>query len=496
MADQDNRQKQRNKLVIDSEAISTTIPTTIPPGLRVKMAAMTTRSKTPQEHPIDRRSKKPLMVLDPATFPGSGGGAAAAGLGAGRPSAADPKDQQPSTGSLFAQFSKIVDPSGALNFSGKAVLHPSGVDFSSGASFTINMSQLDEKEEIGRGNYGTVKKVIHKPTNVEMAMKKIQFELDDAKLNAIIMELDVLHRAVSPEIVEFYGAFFVETCVHYCMEYMDAGSLDKLYGTGIPEDILGRITSSTVRDVKPTNVLANTKGEIKLCDFGVSGQLHKSFAKTKVGCQSYMAPERIDTTNADNELGAYTVSSDVWSLGLSMVEMGTGHYPYPFESYINVFAQLQSIVNDPSKELPEENFSPEARDFVARCLLKVPTLRPTYQELLDHPYLKADANREANMVEWVKSAMKRGNKLDKQSEAVPTPSQGSTTTATPSGSAEPSSSSNKNWSRECSDTTELEVLDATGLGVPSMEEPVEEKSAKSVEKKESVIDWLTNQSRR
>lgn len=55
------------------------------------------------------------------------------------------------------------------------------------------------------------------------------------------MELDVLHRAVAPEIVEFYGAFFIESCVYYCMEYMDAGSLDKLQGAGVPENVLARI---------------------------------------------------------------------------------------------------------------------------------------------------------------------------------------------------------------------------------------------------------------
>ena len=121
------------------------------------------------------------------------------------------------------------------------------------------------------------------------------------------MELDILHRAVSSEIVEFYGAFFIESCVYYCMEFMDAGSLDTLQASGVPEDVLARITQSMVRglkflkddlqiihrDVKPTNVLVNRKGEIKLCDFGVSGQLEKSLAKTNIGCQSYMAPERI-----------------------------------------------------------------------------------------------------------------------------------------------------------------------------------------------------------
>jgi serine/threonine protein kinase len=64
------------------------------------------------------------------------------------------------------------------------------------------------------------------------------------------MELDILHRAISPEIVEFYGAFFIESCVYYCMEYMDAGSLDKLAGAGVPEAVLARITHSVVKGLK------------------------------------------------------------------------------------------------------------------------------------------------------------------------------------------------------------------------------------------------------
>ena len=64
------------------------------------------------------------------------------------------------------------------------------------------------------------------------------------------MELDVLHRAVAPEIVEFYGAFFIESCVYYCMEYMDAGSMDKLQGAGVPEDVLAVTATSMVRGLK------------------------------------------------------------------------------------------------------------------------------------------------------------------------------------------------------------------------------------------------------
>lgn len=66
------------------------------------------------------------------------------------------------------------------------------------------------------------------------------------------MELDILHRATAPEIVEFYGAFFVESCVYYCMEYMDAKSLESLYhgSCSVPEDVLARIVAWTVRGLR------------------------------------------------------------------------------------------------------------------------------------------------------------------------------------------------------------------------------------------------------
>ena len=89
------------------------------------------------------------------------------------------------------------------------------------------------------------------------------------------MELDILHRAIAPEIVDFYGAFFIESCVYYCMEYMDAGSLDNLNGEGVPEDVLARITTNMVRGLK------FLKDELQIMHRGASSRhIHASCAWT------------------------------------------------------------------------------------------------------------------------------------------------------------------------------------------------------------------------
>ncbi|KAJ2311471.1 MAP kinase kinase Wis1 [Coemansia sp. RSA 2611] len=317
--------------------------------------------------------------------------------------------------SPFLAVSDFVDPTGNLSFEGKAVISANGVDFSNGKSYQISMAQMQVLEVLGRGQYGVVHKVFHEPTRVTMALKEIQLELNKRALQQIIMELDVLHKARSPFIVDFYGAFFIESCVYYCMEYMDFGSLDRLYPAGIPEAVLGKITLSVVkglqflkdklniihRDVKPTNILVNRKGEVKLCDFGVSGELNQSLAKTHVGCQSYMAPERIVGTAGPD---GYTIQSDVWSLGLTIIEVATGRFPYETAGFSNIFDQLNAIVNGDPPKLPSSRYSPDACDFVARCLARESSDRPNYQKLLDHPWLAAAEESSVDMEEWAARA--------------------------------------------------------------------------------------------
>lgn len=99
--------------------------------------------------------------------------------------------------------------------------------------------------------FSSISKESRQPTDlVDLILQEIRLELDDSKLKTIITELDILHRATSPYIIDFYGAFFIESCVYYCMEFMDAGSLEVVAGIDVPEDVLARITRCMVEGLK------------------------------------------------------------------------------------------------------------------------------------------------------------------------------------------------------------------------------------------------------
>ena len=199
----------------------------------------------------------------------------------------------------------------------------------------------------------------HRPTEKILAVKRITATNNPIENKRMLMDLDICLRSSDcPYTVLFYGAMFREGDVWICMEVMDT-SVDKFYtkvfgaGRTIPECVLGKIAFSVVsalhylhsklkvihRDVKPSNILVSTSGKVKMCDFGISGHLVDSVAKTiDAGCKPYMAPERIDP---QGNPGHYDVRSDVWSFGISMIEVATGKFPY--RVWATPFEQLKQV---------------------------------------------------------------------------------------------------------------------------------------------------------
>ncbi|KAG5275747.1 hypothetical protein AALO_G00124120 [Alosa alosa] len=311
--------------------------------------------------------------------------------------------------------------------------------------------------ELGAGNGGVVHKVRHKPSGLVMARKLIHLEIKPAIRNQIIRELQVLHECNSPYIVGFYGAFYSDGEISICMEHMDGGSLDQVLKEAkrVPEEILGKVSIAVLRglaylrekhqimhrDVKPSNILVNSRGEIKLCDFGVSGQLIDSMANSFVGTRSYMSPERLQGTH-------YSVQSDVWSMGLSLVELAIGRFPIPppdakeleaifGRSVLNeaggealstsprpkppgrpvsghgmdsrpamaIFELLDYIVNEPPPKLPHGVYTSDFQDFVNKCLIKNPADRADLKMLVSHTFIKRAEVEKVDFAGWLCKTM-------------------------------------------------------------------------------------------
>jgi len=280
-------------------------------------------------------------------------------------------------------------------------------------TFDIDADSLEKICDLGRGAYGIVEKMRHRQTDTVLAVKRIPMTVNIREQHRLVMDLDISMRSSDcPYTVHFYGAMYREGDVWICMEVMST-SLDKFYpkvfrhDLRMEESVLGKVSwgglgaglilsgnrhyYTTVtfisqiamsvvsalhylhaqlkvihRDVKPSNILINRAGQVKICDFGISGghcncffmlqipliltllagYLVDSIAKTiDAGCKPYMAPERIDPQGNPAQ---YDIRSDVWSLGISMIEMATGRYPYdnwrtPFEQLRQVSAENQGM---------------------------------------------------------------------------------------------------------------------------------------------------------
>ncbi|ORY39589.1 mitogen-activated protein kinase [Rhizoclosmatium globosum] len=277
---------------------------------------------------------------------------------------------------------------------------------------------LEFVEELGHGAGGSVAKVVHIPSGAIMARKYLSVNVDaeqerkKAERN-LKNELKILHKCRSEYIVSSFGAYISDGGVNVVMEYMDLGSLDSVYKQfgAVPEEIVVKVAVRTLkglvylqkmnivhRDIKPSNLLLNSAGQIKIADFGVSKELVNTQARTFTGTQGYLAPERIDSGQI------YGVVSDIWSLGLTLMEIATAVFPYA-EAGESVFDLITFIKEKEAPRLPPGRFSEGFEGLVGLCLIKDHMERPAPDVLLQHPSCVAAEADGCDVVEWAKGLL-------------------------------------------------------------------------------------------
>jgi serine/threonine-protein kinase OSR1/STK39 len=270
-------------------------------------------------------------------------------------------------------------------------------------TFPLDKSQYKIISQIGKGATASVYVAECIPNGKIVALKTIDLESCPIEIEHLRHEVVFWSTSQSPNIVEYYGSFVDGPILYIIMEYMSAGSCYEImryaYKRGIQDEciiaaIIHEVLNALVyfhenrqihRDIKAGNILINENGDIKIGDFGIAANLlengqRKRARFTVIGTPCYMAPEVL------KEEEGYTEKADVWSLGITAIELALGAAPY---SNLYPLEVIVKIVNSPPPQLPDESrFSAAFKDFVKQCLVHSPAKRPSSKQLLEHKFFK------------------------------------------------------------------------------------------------------------
>mmetsp|Transcript_30108 Transcript_30108/g.68910 ORF Transcript_30108/g.68910 Transcript_30108/m.68910 type:complete len:1318 (-) Transcript_30108:129-4082(-) len=265
---------------------------------------------------------------------------------------------------------------------------------------------------LGEGAFGAVYMGM-KGDGTLIAVKRLNLESDEGKnvADSYKNEYKLLQSLDHPNIVRYISSKVVsENLAVIWMEYVPGGSVANILQAfgGMSEDILRHYTRQILkglsylhsrnvihRDVKPGNILVTTSGVVKLSDFGASlivssSMSTKAFTRGPVGTAAYLSPEQVRARSPMD----YSFNVDIWSLGITAVEMLKAEMP--FQDYSNQMAVLFHIgrISDkpsaPKPPVPPRGISTVAQDFLRRCLEPDPKIRPGADELLNHDFVAVD----------------------------------------------------------------------------------------------------------